>query len=418
MPTIPEYTKGIIKERAIPSLANPQAIQNASATAFGIAKVADTGADLAFKHKEAQDTTWVNSAVIEAKRKKIETLSAQRESRKSNPFGFSKGFEKNLKDIDEEYSKVAPSKEAKKAYTQTMAQMNLGYYESNLSWENAAKASLYADRVEKSTDDLGVMAFRAGRDGTPIDGLLNDADATAVAAGTINPDKAAVAKTRGKIREHVLDQYLNARATIDPGAVRKELDSKKYDSALGADKLERLYKITEENDPFVADVTRQLYDLNQLAGVDDAQFLQGIKNIEDTATDMRNKGEIGNTEYTKVKNQVKTLTSAKVSEATANVSYQFPEASDLIDRSLPPEYRGEAKREVFYNIGADADEAKQKNAAAAAVDKIKKQKRAAAVKKIEEAQTRKDFATVQEAEAAKLDKGTKITIGGRPAVVE
>ena len=56
MPTIPEYTRGVIKPRATPQLTNPQAIADAGATASGLAQVSDQFAQAEIKKNNRVDT--------------------------------------------------------------------------------------------------------------------------------------------------------------------------------------------------------------------------------------------------------------------------------------------------------------------------------------------------------------------------
>lgn len=56
MPTIPEYTRGVIKPRATPQLSNPQEIRDAGAAASGLAEVADQFAQIQIKKNNRLDT--------------------------------------------------------------------------------------------------------------------------------------------------------------------------------------------------------------------------------------------------------------------------------------------------------------------------------------------------------------------------
>jgi hypothetical protein len=417
MATIPEYSKGVIKQRQVAQTADPNAIQDAGATAFGVAKLADVGYELAQKHKEANDTTWMNAAVIENKRKKIELEAQYKEQRKSNPFGFAKEFDKEMAKIDDEYIKAAPSKEAALVFKDTTAKMNLSQYESNLLWENSAKVSLYADRVDKSVDNMKMLAFRAGKEGRPIDDILKDVDATTVSLSTLQPDKAQLSESNQKMKRDVVYNYMSAFASADPEAAKAELDSKKYDTVLGADKLENLYKISETNDPVQAEIVRQMYDMNELADMSPTDYLSGIKGIEDSIKDKLMKGEITPKTSSSLKNQLKTLTGKKVAESTNMLGYQYPEASTVFDTQLPSQYRGEAMREVFYDLSQSPNK-DQKQAALDAVDKIKKTKRDAAIKAMSQVKLKTVFLTEEEASKYFADKdvpdsGILVTIGGQ-----
>lgn len=191
----------------------------------------------------------------------------------------------------------------------------------------------------------------------------------------------------------------------------------------------------------IADIVTRMYDLNSIAGMNDKDYLIGVQNLKKDIMTQRANGRLSGDDEVKLNNQIKTLMSAKVSEATQKVAYQFSDARALIDQSLPPEERGDAIRKLFYetidlqkkaedpeNKGKDAEiQAMYKERAQAIISDNVKSRRENAVKRAEELHKAvkagepapmPSFNTVQEAEAAKLPKGTIILINGKRARVD
>lgn len=118
---------------------------------------------------------------------------------------------------------------------------------------------------------------------------------------------------------------------------RRYLESKKsIDAITNADKM--------------SDIVRRMYDLNTIADMNEKDYLRGVQNIKREIMALRAGGELNRDDELKLSNQLKTLTSSKVAEATETLAFSFGEANNIIETSLPPEYRGEATRNLFYKV--------------------------------------------------------------------
>lgn len=241
MPSIPQYTKGIIRERATPGLVDLSEIDRAGSGARAFASVANQGVELLQRHKQANDATAVNEAVIAKQRADMEWFEQTKKNRTDNPFGFAKDVEPELRKRDDEWINGLPSAAAKKAARQTFADINLRTYGQALSWENHRAAEVYASRIQKSEEDLKVLAARAGREGGDLESLLRNADATTASAATVFSADKLETINRG-IRGSVVTDYLQSLIEENPKRAKDILDTKKHDDDLGADTIQALYK--------------------------------------------------------------------------------------------------------------------------------------------------------------------------------
>lgn len=101
------------------------------------------------------------------------------------------------------------------------------------------------------------------------------------------------------------------------------------------------------NTPVLAEITTQMYDLNAMADTNSEDYLVGVQNIRDKILEAKESGNLNATDVTKLNNQLKTLSSSKTADATENIGIKFKGAQKAFD-VLPPEYRGQAIRQLFY----------------------------------------------------------------------
>lgn len=231
MATIERYTKGIVKDRPVADQTNPRAIEQAGSFATGAAEIAATGAAVLNKFVEAQETVAVNEAIIKNKKQKMEFLDAKRQEMMSDPVDFHKRIEPDLAKIDAEMEASLPTGRAKKAFKERTQQINLAAYDDNFQWAKSRQVEMFAESVDTSAQELGVMAYRAGERGGSIDDILRDAEATAVAGSTIVAPEKIEGMSR-KIKQTVVENYINAVAERNPHQAKKILASGKYDSVL------------------------------------------------------------------------------------------------------------------------------------------------------------------------------------------
>lgn len=99
--------------------------------------------------------------------------------------------------------------------------------------------------------------------------------------------------------------------------------------------------------PVMADMTKRIYDLNQQSGMNNTDYLNGVQNIHNEILEAQAQGKLNASDVQKMNNEMKTLTSARVASATKDVGSNMYDAVQKFD-VLPPEYRGEATRQLFY----------------------------------------------------------------------
>lgn len=104
---------------------------------------------------------------------------------------------------------------------------------------------------------------------------------------------------------------------------------------------------TITNTPAMADIITRIYDLNAIQEMDSAGYLTGVHNIREEIMAKQGSRELTASDALKLNNQLKTLTSAKMADATQRVGMEFYESQQKFE-ILPPEYRGRATRELFY----------------------------------------------------------------------
>jgi len=114
------------------------------------------------------------------------------------------------------------------------------------------------------------------------------------------------------------------------------------------------------NSDEMATIVTQLYDLNTIADFSSEDYLTGIQNIRRAILQKRANGKLGREDEQKLNNQIKTLTSAKVADATNIIAFSFGAANDLIEEQLPPEFRGIATRQLFYRTEGQDDSSSKK----------------------------------------------------------
>lgn len=258
MGKIPEFTRTVLPQRAQYGLADAartagereaaqyrQNAQNIQETRQASRQLEATVTDYQLREAQARNATWVNENVIQYKKDMTDAADSFRRERAGNPDNFHKDFDKEMTKLGAQYMKQAPSQAARESISETMASMRASAYDDNLSWERGRKAELFAESIERSTDNLRVMALRRGQNGQGIDDLLRDADASAVAGSTIVSGPEKVAAIRRTVRRGVIADYIEGLAEKDPKAAQDLIKSGKYDKELEADEIQRLDGVAE-----------------------------------------------------------------------------------------------------------------------------------------------------------------------------
>jgi hypothetical protein len=169
---------------------------------------------------------------------------------------------------------------------------------------------------------------------------------------------------------------------------RLEIDKLEFSGAVSSDtaaQARRVLTSQKELDavtstPVIAEIVTSIYDLNAVADTNAAEYLEGVKNIQNRILEEQALGNISATDVTKLNNQMKTLTSAKMADATKAVGYDFYDANEKFTK-LPPEYRGTATRQLFYDtVGQELTPEQYTTKANKIIDDINVKRRADAMK--------------------------------------
>lgn len=252
MGRIPEFTRTILPDRSV-GLAGVQAsraqadidAQNIEQNRNASQALQNKVTDYRLRDLEAKNTTWTNENVIEYKRQMSERLDQMRQERSGSPENFRKDFDKEMKDLADDFAKKAPSANAQQAIRGSMTEIRSRAFDTNIEWERRRKAEMYAESIERGAESLNVMSLRRGQNGESIDDLLNDADASAVAGSTIVSGPEKVAQIRDTMREGIITNYIEGLSEKRPGEAKKLLNSGKYDDDLEADQIQRLQGVID-----------------------------------------------------------------------------------------------------------------------------------------------------------------------------
>lgn len=184
-------------------------------------------------------------------------------------------------------------------------------------------------------------------------------------------------KTTGDITGLVNDPnstYFEKRAEID------RLDMQGSITPKAAAAARRVIKSAEDLDsqtdtPVMADIVKQVYDLNENTSLKQSEYLNGIKSLQDLVLEKQGANQLSSHDAVKLTKEIQTLTQKRVSDATKSVGYQFGDANKKFDQ-LPPEYRGEATRQLFYNsFGQNLSKQQLSSQADGIIDQINKKRR-------------------------------------------
>lgn len=139
--------------------------------------------------------------------------------------------------------------------------------------------------------------------------------------------------------------YFEKRATIDQLEMSGGVTSKNASNA------RRVIKSSEDleaqtDTPVMADIINRVYDLNQNTSLKPSEYLNGVHAVQDMIGAQQGITITGG-DATKLQKEISTLTQKRMADATKSVGYQFGAANKKFN-ALPPEYRGEATRQLFY----------------------------------------------------------------------
>ena len=163
----------------------------------------------------------------------------------------------------------------------------------------------------------------------------------------------SIAEATSNVKEQVFD-IVNS-PEIDAPNKKLQIDTLELQGVITTETAAQARRVlasqeevnTITNTPVMADIITRIYDLNAIQETDNAGYLVGVQNIREEILARQAARELTASDALKLNNQLKTLTSAKMSDATQRVGMEFYEAQQKFEK-LPPEYRGAATRELFY----------------------------------------------------------------------
>lgn len=185
-----------------------------------------------------------------------------------------------------------------------------------------------------------------------------------------------ITKNDSGLNELVNDQeksYYEKRSAID------EMDMSGAISPKAASAARRVIKSSDDLDtqtdtPTMADLINQTYDLNANAKLEPGDYLIGVQNLHQQILEKQATGDLTARDAAKLTREVNNLTGSKEGEATTSVGNNFYSANQKFN-ALPPEFRGDATRQLFYASQGQNMTDQQLNAhAGAIIDKINKQR--------------------------------------------
>lgn len=171
--------------------------------------------------------------------------------------------------------------------------------------------------------------------------------------------------------------YFEKRAAIDTLDMQGSISSKAASAARRVIKSsDNLDTITDT--PVMADIINKTYDLNANKNKP-SDYLMGVQDLHQQILEKQASGELTAQDANKLAKTVTNLTSAKLADATTSAGHQFRAANDQF-KALPPEYRGDATRQLFYaSFGQNMTPDQLSNQANVIIDKINQSRRSDAL---------------------------------------
>ena len=134
--------------------------------------------------------------------------------------------------------------------------------------------------------------------------------------------------------------------------------------------------------PVMSDIVNKTYDLNANASSSADDYLNGVRNIHQQILEAQASGSLTAPDANKITKQVNDLTGKKLSDATQTAGMEFYDANQQFNQ-LPPEYRGQATRALFYaGSGQNFTPQQYKAQATQIMQQINDQRRAQAQKTV------------------------------------
>lgn len=141
--------------------------------------------------------------------------------------------------------------------------------------------------------------------------------------------------------------YFEKRSAID------QMDAAGQISTKAAASARRVIKSNNDLDSQtdtgqMSEVIKETYDLNANSKMDADTYLTGVRDIQQKILDLQATNQLTGGDAKKLTDQVTQLTNKRMSDATRTAGTDFGDANDKFN-TLPPEYRGDATRALFYS---------------------------------------------------------------------
>lgn len=220
---IPEFSRVVLPDRstggaavAVARAPYDQKAETMGDLQKGVRQVENTFTDYAYRQAQADNATAVNELAINFKKDASDLESQRRLERANNPKDFHKDFDSELQKLSDQYIQKAPSEAARAALRGTLATQRGSAYDQNLTWERGRSVENWAGRLEKAQDTTAATAAERGKNGQPIDDLIRDVDATAIAGSTLVEGTEKIDKIKLAGRQKVLTSAINGAIENNP----------------------------------------------------------------------------------------------------------------------------------------------------------------------------------------------------------
>lgn len=141
--------------------------------------------------------------------------------------------------------------------------------------------------------------------------------------------------------------YYEKRAKIDA------LDMQGWVTSKAASSARRVIKSSDDLDtqtdtPVMSGYINKMYDLNANSQTSGADYLLGVQHLQEGILDDQAAGKLTGRDAGKLNKTLTDLSAKRVGDTTREVGGTFYKANQEFTKYLPPEYRGDATRQLFY----------------------------------------------------------------------
>lgn len=149
------------------------------------------------------------------------------------------------------------------------------------------------------------------------------------------------------------DTYMNKRLKIDKMSLAGQISPEIAGKAIRVLNAQKdVDAVTDSGE--MGKIVQNIYDLNSNQSMNNSDYLKGVQGIHEMILEKQAQGLLNPQDVIKMNNELRTMTSKRVSDATRSFGNDMSEATDKFN-TLPPEYRGEAMRQLFYATSGKQD---------------------------------------------------------------